>query len=283
MARAPRHSPSSEAPNRRRASRRPAPARAARETEGRTPSRRSDAQLAARLGRDIVTGVFPPGSLLPSAAEMGARFSASRTALREAYSKLSGKGLIVARPRIGTRVRLKADWNLLDPEVLAWHLELRAGRAFRRRTVHPAPGDRAGGGGDRRDFADVRTASRASPTRSAVWSGSGTATATSSAPTSIFTSPFSRRRETIFSPRSAGSSRRRSNAAFASLGSARRASATTASNSIAAFSRRSARARRKLARARMVELLNDSLDDMRKFRESRSRATPPASRRRLAT
>jgi len=53
---------------------------------------------------------------------MGARFSASRTALREAYSKLSGKGLIVARPRIGTRVRLKADWNLLDPDVLAWRL-----------------------------------------------------------------------------------------------------------------------------------------------------------------
>jgi DNA-binding FadR family transcriptional regulator len=86
------------------------------------PARRADAQLAARLGRDIVTGVFPPGSLLPSAAEMGERFSASRTALREAYSKLSGKGLIVARPRIGTSVRPKADWNLLDPEALAWRL-----------------------------------------------------------------------------------------------------------------------------------------------------------------
>jgi GntR family galactonate operon transcriptional repressor len=122
MARAPRHSPSSEAQDRRRGSRRPAPARVALETSGRTPPRRSDPQLAARLGRDIVTGVFPPGSLLPSAAEMGERFSTSRTALREAYSKLSGKGLIVARPRIGTRVRSKADWNLLDPEVLVWHL-----------------------------------------------------------------------------------------------------------------------------------------------------------------
>jgi GntR family galactonate operon transcriptional repressor len=121
MARAPRHSPNSEAAIRRHASRRQA-APAAREADGRATSRRSDAQLAARLGRDIVNGVFPAGSLLPSAAEMGARFSASRTALREAYSKLSGKGLIVARPRIGTRVRLKADWNLLDPDVLAWRL-----------------------------------------------------------------------------------------------------------------------------------------------------------------
>ena len=53
---------------------------------------------------------------------MCARFSVSRTALREAYSILSAKGLIVARPKIGTRVRPKAEWNLLDPEVLAWHL-----------------------------------------------------------------------------------------------------------------------------------------------------------------
>ena len=36
---------------------------------------------------------------------------------------LSAKALIVARPKIGTRVRPKADWNMLDPEVLAWHLQ----------------------------------------------------------------------------------------------------------------------------------------------------------------
>jgi len=80
-------------------------------------------QLAGRLGQEIVAGVFPPGSLLPNAAQMCARFSVSRTALREAYSILSAKALIVARPKIGTRVRPKAEWNLLDPEVLAWHLQ----------------------------------------------------------------------------------------------------------------------------------------------------------------
>jgi len=122
MARANRHSPNSEAPKRRRGARRAPAARAAQQTKARAAERRGDAPLAAMLGREIVAGVFPPGSLLPNAAEMGERFSASRTALREAYSKLSGKGLIVARPRIGTSVRPKADWNLLDPEVLAWHL-----------------------------------------------------------------------------------------------------------------------------------------------------------------
>jgi DNA-binding FadR family transcriptional regulator len=79
--------------------------------------------LAGTLGREIVSGVFAPGSLLPNAVEMCERFSVSRTALREAYSLLTAKSLIVARPKVGTRVRPKADWNLLDPEVLAWHLQ----------------------------------------------------------------------------------------------------------------------------------------------------------------
>ncbi len=79
-------------------------------------------QLAGRLGQEIVAGVYPAGTLLPNAQDMCARFSVSRTALREAYSILCAKGLIVARPKIGTRVRPKSEWNLLDPEVLAWHL-----------------------------------------------------------------------------------------------------------------------------------------------------------------
>src|SRR5579863_954223 len=124
MARATRHTPDSDPPKPRVGERRAVAIRfAPKETEIRTTPRRGGAQLAARLGREIVSGVYPPGSLLPSAAEMGERFSASRTALREAYSKLSGKGLIVARPKIGTSVRPRADWNLLDSEVLAWHLD----------------------------------------------------------------------------------------------------------------------------------------------------------------
>jgi DNA-binding FadR family transcriptional regulator len=33
---------------------------------------------------------------------------------------LAAKGLLEARPRIGTRVRTKDQWNLLDPDILAW-------------------------------------------------------------------------------------------------------------------------------------------------------------------
>ncbi len=81
------------------------------------------AYIAHKVGCEIVGGVFPPGTLLPNEAEMRARFAVSRTALREAYSVLAAKGLILPRPKIGTRVRPKADWNMLDPEVLTWHLE----------------------------------------------------------------------------------------------------------------------------------------------------------------
>jgi DNA-binding FadR family transcriptional regulator len=35
---------------------------------------------------------------------------------------LAAKGLIVSRQKVGTSVRPKSDWNMLDPDFLAWHL-----------------------------------------------------------------------------------------------------------------------------------------------------------------
>ena len=97
---------------------------AARRSVESAPLERSlHTQLAGRLGREIVGGLYPSGSLLPNAVEMCARYSVSRTALREAYSVLAAKALIVARPKVGTRVRPKSDWNMLDPEMLSWHLQ----------------------------------------------------------------------------------------------------------------------------------------------------------------
>ena len=95
----------------------------ARGNDGVYVERNVYAYIAHKLGSEIVAGAFPPGTLLPNEAEMRSRFAVSRTALREAYSVLAAKGLILPRPKIGTRVRPKADWNMLDPEVLTWHLE----------------------------------------------------------------------------------------------------------------------------------------------------------------
>ncbi|GAA3859902.1 FadR/GntR family transcriptional regulator [Celeribacter arenosi] len=79
--------------------------------------------LVNQIGRDIVGGVHEAGALLPNEVDMRERFGVSRTALREAYSKLTAKGLVHARPRVGTSVRNRADWNMLDEDVLAWHLQ----------------------------------------------------------------------------------------------------------------------------------------------------------------
>lgn len=99
---------------------------AARETDG----SKLYVRLAERLGRDIVAGRIAPGSLLPKAADMCARLSISRTTLREAYSILIAKGLIEARAKTGTRVRPPAEWNALDPEVLAWRFETTPSRVW---------------------------------------------------------------------------------------------------------------------------------------------------------
>jgi GntR family galactonate operon transcriptional repressor len=86
--------------------------------------------VAMTLGREIVSGVYPPGSLLPNVPDLCERFGVSRTVMREAYNLLTAKALIIARPKIGTRVRPKSEWHMFDPILLAWHLEAGQGLAF---------------------------------------------------------------------------------------------------------------------------------------------------------
>jgi len=100
--------------------------------------------VAMTLGRDIVSGVHPVGSLLPSVPDLCERFGVSRTVMREAYNLLTAKALITARPKVGTRVRPKSEWHMFDPDLLAWHMEAGQGLAFvsdlfvLRRMVEPA-------------------------------------------------------------------------------------------------------------------------------------------------
>lgn len=77
--------------------------------------------LAQDIGAKILRGDFAPGALLPNEAEWCNVYGVSRTAVREAIKMLAAKGLIVSRPKIGSRVRPRASWNLLDRDVLAWY------------------------------------------------------------------------------------------------------------------------------------------------------------------
>ena len=77
-------------------------------------------QVAHDLGGRILCGDLAPGAVLPNEADFSASLHVSRTALREAIKVLAAKGLVESRPKTGTRVRPRTDWNLLDPDVLAW-------------------------------------------------------------------------------------------------------------------------------------------------------------------
>ena len=70
------------------------------------------------LGRRISAGVYHEGETLPIEQELADSLGVGRNALREAVKVLSGKGMISTAPRSGTKVRLKDEWNMLDPDVL---------------------------------------------------------------------------------------------------------------------------------------------------------------------
>jgi DNA-binding FadR family transcriptional regulator len=79
--------------------------------------------LVQKLGSSIVRGDLPAGKPLPIEAELGKKYGASRTVMREAVKILSTKGLIGQRPRVGTYVHPEEKWDLLDAEVLTWILD----------------------------------------------------------------------------------------------------------------------------------------------------------------
>ena len=85
------------------------------------PSRALHARLAHEIGRSIVSGGYAEGAGLPRECELAEGFGVSRQAVREALKVLGAKGLVASRRRTGTRVLPRSSWNLLDPDVLAWH------------------------------------------------------------------------------------------------------------------------------------------------------------------
>ncbi len=79
-------------------------------------------QLARELGRRIVAGSIETGTMLDDENALAERYEVSRVVVRDAVKILVGKGLLDVRRGIGTRVRPRDRWILLDDDVLAWHL-----------------------------------------------------------------------------------------------------------------------------------------------------------------
>jgi DNA-binding FadR family transcriptional regulator len=83
-------------------------------------ARNLHSHVIQELGVRIVSGALRPGEALPREEVLAEQMTVSRTALREAMRVLSAKGLIEARPKVGTRVREERYWQQLDADVLAW-------------------------------------------------------------------------------------------------------------------------------------------------------------------
>ena len=78
------------------------------------------AEAVDRLGRDIVSGRYPIGSVLPVEAKLCDALGVGRNTLREAVKVLSDKGMLKTARRYGTRVLHRRLWNILDVTVLLW-------------------------------------------------------------------------------------------------------------------------------------------------------------------
>lgn len=79
-----------------------------------------DVHIAGDLAQKILSGTLKAGDVLPSEVELCSHFGVSRTAVREALKLLSSKGLLESRPKLGTHVRDRTYWNLLDVQLLEW-------------------------------------------------------------------------------------------------------------------------------------------------------------------
>jgi len=128
------------------------------------PKRNVTDSLTAALGCEIIAGLYPPGSRLPNEGSLLVRFGVSRPTLREAFRALEAKGLIVSRQKVGTLVRPKADWHMLDADFLAWHMRAAPTEVFvsdvlqLRRIFEPPAAALAAEAGDTASLARIEAA-----------------------------------------------------------------------------------------------------------------------------
>ena len=77
-------------------------------------------QVLHAIGIRIIGGELQPGDVLPKEDTLSKEYGVSRTVIREAVKGLAARGLVESRPKVGTIIRPRSDWQMLDPAVLEW-------------------------------------------------------------------------------------------------------------------------------------------------------------------
>jgi GntR family transcriptional repressor for pyruvate dehydrogenase complex len=75
-------------------------------------------ELSDALLHDILSGTFPPGTILPSETELAERSGMSRLTVREAIKDLRSKRVVEVNQGRGTFVNQPTEWSVLDPVLL---------------------------------------------------------------------------------------------------------------------------------------------------------------------
>ena len=120
--------------------------------------------VVAAIGFDICSERYPAGGALPRENDLCALYGVSRTVIRETLKVLATKGLVHSRPRVGTVVCEKAEWNILDAQVLEWmgpriqDLDLLGCILETRRTVEPVAAEFAAERATVQEIADLEGA-----------------------------------------------------------------------------------------------------------------------------
>jgi DNA-binding FadR family transcriptional regulator len=116
------------------------------------------------LGESIVSGYYPPESVVPPETVLCKEFGVSRTVIREAVKSLVAKGLLSTGPKVGTRVLPADQWNWFDPDVVAWKSKMGLTREFLRdlqdlrRVIEPAAVRLAAERATAQDIQDIEAA-----------------------------------------------------------------------------------------------------------------------------
>lgn len=74
------------------------------------------------LGRRIVDGRIATGTVVLATA-LAEDLGVGRSVIREAVRVLQSLGLVTSVRRLGIRVLPRAEWNVFDPQLIAWRLE----------------------------------------------------------------------------------------------------------------------------------------------------------------
>ena len=81
-------------------------------------------QVAREIALKILSSELINEQVIPNEKLLCDQFAVSRTVLKEAIKLLTSKGLLESKPKVGTWVTARNNWNFLDPQLLDWMTDL---------------------------------------------------------------------------------------------------------------------------------------------------------------